>query len=105
MDVAIGNSTLFKHDLTIGLTGNFPLESSSPKAVIDQSEIFNLFRDRPPFNHLHRLDGVFTFNNWQLKGQAFAPATWMLVSAGTMQGLCVESELLPGAPQLAFRQL
>ena len=100
VDVTIGNSTLFKHDVRIGLTGNFPLESSSPKAVIDQSEIFNLFRDRPPFNHLHRLDGVFTFNNWQLKGQAFAPATWMLVSAGTIQGLSVESELLPGVLSL-----
>jgi hypothetical protein len=96
VDVIIGNSALFKHDLRIGLTGNFPLESSSPKAVIDQSEMLDLFRDRPPFNHLHRLDGIFTFNNWQLKGQAFAPSTWMLVSAGTLQGLSVESELLPG---------
>ena len=96
VDVAIGNSKLFKHNATIGLNGNFPLESSSPKAVIDQSEILNLFRDYPPFNHLHRLDGVLTFNNWLLKGQAFAPSTWMLVSAGTMQGLAVESELLPG---------
>jgi hypothetical protein len=96
VDVAIGNSKLFKHDLTLGLKGDLPLESSSPKAVIDLAELFNLFRDRPPFNHMRRLDGVFTFNNWQLKGQAFAPATWRLVSAGTMQGLAVESELLPG---------
>ncbi len=96
VDVAIGNSKLFKHNATIGLNGNFPLESNSPKAVIDQSEILKLFRDYPPFNHLHRLDGILTFNNWQLKGQAFAPSTWMLVSAGTMQGLAVESELLPG---------
>jgi hypothetical protein len=96
VDVTIGNSTLFRHDVRIGLTGNFPLESSSPKAVIDQSEIFNLFRDLPPFNHLHRLDGILTFNNWQLKGQAFAPSTWMLVSAGTLQGLALESEHLPG---------
>jgi hypothetical protein len=96
VDVAIGNSKLFKHNATIGLNGDFPLESSSPKAVIDQSEIFNLFRDLPPFNHLHRLDGILTFNNWQLKGQAFAPSTWMLVSAGTLQGFSVDSELLPG---------
>ena len=104
VDVTIGNSKLFKHNATIGLNGNFPLESSSPKAVIDQSEIFNLFRDYPPFNHLHRLDGVLTFNNWQLKGQAFAPSTWMLVSAGTMQGLAVESELLPGLLSLPSGQ-
>jgi hypothetical protein len=96
VDVALGDSRLFKHDLTLGLSGNFPLESSSPKAVIDQSEIFNMFRDLPPFNHLHRMAGVFTFNNWQLKGQAFAPATWMLSANGTVQDLSVESELLPG---------
>jgi hypothetical protein len=100
VDVAIGDSKLFKHDLTIGLSGNFPLECSSPKAVVDPSEILNLFRDRPPFNHLQRLDGILTFNNWQLKGQAFAPSTWMLVSAGTMQDLSIESALLPGVLSL-----
>ncbi len=96
VDVTLGSSKLFKHDLTLGLDGDLPFASSSPKAVINQSEMLDLFRDRPPFNHLSRLDGVFTFNNWQLNGQAFAPATWRLMSTGTLQDLSVESELLPG---------
>ncbi len=96
VDLTIGNSKLFKHDLTIGLNGDLPLESSSPKAVVDLAEILNLFRDQPPFKDLRRLEGVFTFNDWHLSGQALAPSTWMLVSAGTLQDLSLESELLPG---------
>ena len=96
VDLTIGNSKLFKHDLTIGLNGDLPLESSSPKAVVDVAEILNLFRDQPPFNDMRRLEGVLTFKDWQLRGQAFSPSTWMLVSAGTMQDLAFESELLPG---------
>ncbi|MGE5257144.1 MAG: hypothetical protein ACM3KE_10760, partial [Hyphomicrobiales bacterium] len=101
VDVTIGNSKLFKHDLTIGLAGNSPMETSSPKAVVDLAEMFNLFRDRPPFNHMRRLEGVLTLNNWRLDGQAFDPGTWNLRSSGTLQDLAAESELLPGLLRLA----
>lgn len=101
VDVAVGNSRLFKHDLTVGLNEKAPLKSSSPRAVIDLTEIFNLFRDQPPFNHLRRLDGVLTLDNWQLDGQAFDPGTWNLTSNGTLQDLAVESEYMPGPLRLA----
>ncbi len=101
VDVTVGGSKLFKQDLTLGLNGVLPMASRSPRAVIDLSEMFNLFRGRPPFDHLRRLNGVATFNNWQLNGQASAPATWKLVSAGTVQHLLVESELVPGLLSLA----
>jgi hypothetical protein len=96
VDVTIGGSKLLKHDLTMGLKGDLPFESRSPKAVIDLAETFNLFRDQPPFNDMRRLEGVFTFNDWQLSGQALAPSTWILMSAGSIQDLAVESELMPG---------
>jgi len=96
VDVAVGDSKLFKHDMTIALNGDLLMESSSPKAVIDLADVFNLFRDLPPFNHLHRLEGIATFDNWRLSGQAFDPATWKLMSGGTLQDLAVDSEVLPG---------
>lgn len=96
VDVSIGASKLVKHNLTVGLAGDLPMESSSPKAVIDLAEIFNQLRDLPPFNHIHRLEGGLTCNDWQLKGQALVPSTWMLTTTGSMQALTVESELLPG---------
>jgi hypothetical protein len=96
VDVAIGNSTLFKHELILGLTGDLPVETRSPKAVVDLAETFNLFRGRPPFNHMQRLAGIVTFNRWHLTGQFFDPATWKLASSGTVQDLAVASELLPG---------
>jgi hypothetical protein len=96
VDVAVGDSKLFQHDLTLGLHGDQPMENRSPKAVIDLAEMLSLFRDQPPFNHIRRLEGVVTFHNWQLNGQAFAPATWRLMSAGTVQDLSVESEIAPG---------
>jgi len=100
VDITIGSSRLFKHNLTLGLTRDLPVETDSPKGVIDLSETFNLFRDRPPFNHLHRLGGIVTFNRWHLTGQFFKPATWKLTSSGTVEDLAVESELLPGTLNL-----
>jgi hypothetical protein len=96
VDVSIGNSTLFKHDLTFGLEEDLPVEARSPRAVIDLAETFNLFRDQPPFNHMHRFEGIVTFNSWHLTGQLLDPATWKLASSGTVQDLAAESELLPG---------
>jgi hypothetical protein len=96
VDTAVGDSKLFKQNMTLGLTGHFLMESSSPKAVIHLAETFDLLRDRPPFNHLHRMSGVVTFNRWHLTGQFLNPSTWKLASSGTVQDLIVESELLPG---------
>jgi hypothetical protein len=100
VDVAVGDSKLLQHDMTLGLTGGLPVETSSPKAVIDLAEIFNLFSRLPPFNHLRRLEGIATFNRWQLTGRFLDPATWKMASSGTVQDLAVESELLPGLLRL-----
>jgi hypothetical protein len=100
VDTAVGDSKLFKQNMTLGLTGDLLIESSSPKAVVDLSETFNLLRDRPPFNHLHRIEGIATFDRWHLTGQILKPSTWKLASSGTVEGLTVESELLPGTLSL-----
>jgi len=96
VDVAVGNSVLYQHDMKLGLTGDLTVEASATRAVIDLAEAFDLFRKRPPFNHLHRLAGIITANRCRLTGQLLDPATWKLAVSGTVQDLSVESELLPG---------
>jgi hypothetical protein len=100
VDVSIGDSKLLKHDLTMRLDGDLPFTGSSPKAVVDLAEMHALLRDRPPFSDVHRLEGLLTFNDWQLSGQALAPSTWKLMSAGTLQDVALESALLPGPLRL-----
>jgi hypothetical protein len=96
VEVSIGDSKLLKHDLTMRLDGDLPFASSSPRAVVDLAQMHALLRDRPPFSELHRLEGLLTFIDWQLSGQALAPSTWRLISAGTLQDAALESALLPG---------
>ncbi len=96
VDVAMGGSKLFKHNVNIGLKGDMPIEAHSPKAVIDLAEMFTLLRERPPFKQIGSLAGVATFHDWRLSGRAFVPDTWRLKSNGTLQDLSVESELMPG---------
>jgi hypothetical protein len=96
VDSAIGGSTLFKHDLRLGLGGDRPIESRSKNAVLHLAELFNLVRMQPLFKDIRRLEGLVTLDNWQLTGQAFAPAAWKLSATGILQDLSVESELLPG---------
>jgi hypothetical protein len=96
VDVAVGNSVLYQHDMTLGLTGDLPVEASTPRAVIDLEQAFDLFRRRPAFNHMHRLAGIITANRCRLTGQLLDPATWNLDLSGAVQDLFVESGLLPG---------
>lgn len=105
VDVAVGASRLFKHNLTIGLHGDRALDSGSPGAVIDLAELFDQFRNRPPFDRLRRLKGILATGDWRLNGLAFDPATWRLSTQGTVQDLLVESDLAPGPVQLSASRL
>jgi hypothetical protein len=96
VEVAIGRSTLRMHELTLGLTGDLPVEASSSRAVIDLAEAFNLLRERPPFNQLHRLGGTVTFSQFRLAGRLLDPASWELALSATVSELAVESTHLPG---------
>jgi len=97
VDVSIGNSKLSRVNLEIGgnLARDLRLEASTPEAVVDLAEAFNMGRGFPLFTSLRALEGTATFRDAHLTGKAMEPAAWHFNSRGTVHNLHMDAELIP----------
>ncbi|MBI5577961.1 MAG: AsmA-like C-terminal domain-containing protein [Deltaproteobacteria bacterium] len=96
LDVRVGSSTLTRLSSRLGLDGDLPLTASSPAATVELADLLRLFGDDPPLALLTFLEGTAGFQDWELAGSAADPRTWEMRSSGSVRGLHLASERLPG---------
>ena len=99
-DAAIGNSTLSRLSVNLGMEDGTPLNAFSPRAVLDLPEVFELLRSHLPLSFIQRFDGRADFADWRLDGSAFSPETWKLSARGMLRNVAVASNQLPAVLRL-----